>query len=117
MKVILPNQSVKEFQAGVTPLEIAGQISQGLAERAIAAKVNGEYRDLHTAILEDCALELITKKNEEDYLHVLRHTASHVMAQAVKRLYPDTKLAIGRRSRTGFIMILILQRRFRRLIS
>lgn len=102
MKVILPNQSVKEFQAGVTPLEIAGQISQGLAERAIAAKVNGEYRDLHTAILEDCALELITKKNEEDYLHVLRHTASHVMAQAVKRLYPDTKLAIGPAIENGF---------------
>ena len=101
MKVTLKDGSSMEFENGISVLEVAKTISEGLARVACAAKVNGEVVDLRTELAEDCELEILTAK-DADGLRVLRHTASHVMAQAVKRLYPDTKLAIGPSIDDGF---------------
>jgi len=101
MKVTLKDGSVKEFESSVSVLEAAKAISEGLARAACAGKVNGEVVDLRTELVEDCELEILTAKDAEG-LRVLRHTASHVMAQAVKRLYPNTKLAIGPAIDDGF---------------
>ena len=101
MKVTLKDGSVKEFESSVSVLDAAKSISEGLARAACAGKVNGEVVDLRTVLEEDCELEILTCKDAEG-LRVLRHTASHVMAQAVKRLYPNTKLAIGPAIDDGF---------------
>ena len=101
MKVTLKDGSSMEFENGISVLEVAKTISEGLARVACAAKVNGEVVDLRTELAGDCELEILTAK-DADGLRVLRHTASHVMAQAVKRLYPDTKLAIGPAIDDGF---------------
>ena len=101
MKVTLKDSSNMEFENGISVLEVAKSISEGLARAACAAKVNGEVVDLRTALNDDCELEILTFKDEEGK-KAFRHTASHVMAQAVKRLYPDTKLAIGPSIDDGF---------------
>ena len=101
MKVMLKDGSSKEFENGVSVLDIAREISEGLARAACAGKVNGEVVDLRTEVNEDCELEILTFRDEEGK-KVFRHTASHVMAQAVKRLYPDAKLAIGPAIEDGF---------------
>ncbi len=101
MKVTLKDGSVKEFESSVSVLDAAKSISEGLARAACAGKVNGEVVDLRTEISEDCELEILTARDAEG-LRVLRHTASHVMAQAVKRLYPNAKLAIGPAIDDGF---------------
>ena len=101
MKVTLKDGSVKEFESSVSVLDAAKAISEGLARAACAGKVNGKVVDLRTELTEDCELEILTCKDAEG-LRVLRHTASHVMAQAVKRLYPNTKLAIGPAIDDGF---------------
>ena len=102
MKIMLPDNSVKEYNGLVTGQEVALSISEGLAANAVAVKIDGELKALQTVINCDCSLEIITKKNEQEYLRVLRHTASHIMAQAVLRLYPDCKLAIGPSIQNGF---------------
>ena len=102
MKIILPDNSVREYAQPVTAQEVAVDISEGLASNAVAAKIDGELKDIRTVINNDCSLEIITKRNEQEYLSVLRHTASHIMAQAVLRLYPDCKLAIGPSIQNGF---------------
>lgn len=91
----------REFDDGLTALDIAGQISQGLKKAALAARVDGEIVGLMTAIDRDCALDILTF-DDEDGRRVMRHTASHVMAQAVKSLFPDAKLAIGPAIENGF---------------
>jgi len=101
MKATLKDGSSMEFENGISVLEVAKTISEGLARAACAAKVNGEVVDIRTELNGDCELEIITARDAEG-LRVLRHTASHVMAQAVKRLYPDTKLAIGPAIDDGF---------------
>ncbi len=101
MKVMLKDGSSKEFENGVSVLDIAREISEGLARAACAGKVNGEVVDLRTEVNEDCELEILTFRDDEGK-KVFRHTASHVMAQAVKRLYPDAKLAIGPAIEDGF---------------
>ena len=101
MKVTLKDGSSMEFENGISVLEVAKTISEGLARAACAAKVNGEVVDIRTELDGDCELEILTARDAEG-LRVLRHTASHVMAQAVKRLYPDTKLAIGPAIDDGF---------------
>jgi len=90
-----------EFEQGISVLEVAKTISEGLARAACAAKVNGEVVDLRTELNGDCELEILTFRDEEGK-KAFRHTASHVMAQAVKRLYPDVKLAIGPAIDDGF---------------
>lgn len=94
IKVSLPDGSVKEFARGVTPLEVAQTIGPGLAKAALAAKVNGQVVDLKRPLTGDCTLEILTAQSEEG-LEVLRHSTAHLMAQALRRLYPGTKLAIG----------------------
>lgn len=101
MKITLKDGSVKEYGHAMTVLDIAKDISEGLARVACAGEVNGEVADLRTVVDGDSELNILTAKDEKG-LAVLRHTASHVMAQAVKRLYPNTKLAIGPSIADGF---------------
>ncbi len=101
MKVMLKDGSSMEFENGVSVLDVAKTISEGLGRAACAAKVNGEVVDIRTELDEDCELEILTFRDEEGK-KAFRHTASHVMAQAVKRLYPDVKLAIGPAIDDGF---------------
>lgn len=101
IKVTLKDGSVKEFPAGISAYEAAKEISMGLARSACAARINGKNADLRDTLNEDCELEILTF--EDDYgKWTFRHTASHIMAQAVKRLYPDAKLAIGPAVDDGF---------------
>ncbi len=101
MKVILPDNSVKEYEISVTAKKVAEDISAGLAANAVAAVANGKLVDLEHTLTEDTNLSIVTKRDPL-YLNVLRHTASHVLAQAIMRLYPDTKLAIGPAIDNGF---------------
>ncbi len=101
MKITLKDGSVKEYAQKMSVYDIALDISEGLARVACAAVVNGEVVDLRTEISEDCELAILTA-NDEDGLRALRHTASHVLAEAVKRVFPDAKLAIGPSIDTGF---------------
>lgn len=101
MKITLKDKTVKEYEGKVSVFEVAKDISEGLARVATSAKVNGEIVDLRTEIAEDCELEILTF-DSEDGKGAFNHTASHIMAQAVKRLYPDTKLAIGPSIANGF---------------
>ena len=100
MKIILPDNSVKEYSS-VSARQVAEEISAGLAANAVAAVANGKLVDLDHTLTEDTELSIVTKKDPL-YLSVLRHTASHVLAQAIMRLYPDTKLAIGPAIENGF---------------
>ncbi len=97
----LKGNEVQQFENGVTILEVAKSISEGLGRAALAGKVNGELKELSYRLEHDCALEILTFDSDEGKL-VMRHTASHVLAQAVKRLYPTAKLAIGPAIENGF---------------
>ena len=101
MKITLKDGSVKEYEGSRSVLDIAKDISEGLARAATSAKVNGDIVDLRKEISEDCELELLTF-DSEDGKGAFWHTTSHIMAQAVKRLYPETKLAIGPSIDNGF---------------
>ena len=93
--------SVKEFESGVSVAEVAKSIGMGLYKSACAAKVNGEVCDLRTVLNEDCKVEILTFDDKEGK-KAYWHTASHIMAQAVNRLYPGTKFAIGPAVDNGF---------------
>ena len=99
--VTLKDGSVKEFENGISVMEIVKGLGAGLYKAACACKVNGELCDLRTVLNEDCALEVLTFDSEEGR-RAFNHTASHVLAQAVKRLYPNAKLAIGPAIADGF---------------
>ena len=101
MKITLKDGSVKEYAQAMSVIDIAKDLSEGLARVACAGEVDGEVVDLRTVLEQDCELNILTAKDEKG-LAALRHTASHVMAQAVKRLYPNTKLAIGPSIADGF---------------
>ena len=101
MKVILKDGTSMEFDNGISVLEVAKTISEGLARAACAAKANGKVVDLRTQLNEDAELEILTFRDDLGK-SAFRHTASHILAQAVKRLYPDTKLAIGPSIEDGF---------------
>ena len=101
MKVTLKDGSVKEYAQPMAVIDIAKDLSDGLARVACAGEVNGEVVDLRTVVENDAEVNILTAKDEAG-LAALRHTASHVMAQAVKRLYPSTKLAIGPSIADGF---------------
>ena len=101
MKITLKDGSVKEYQEAKTVYEIASDISEGLARVACAGEVNGEIVDLRTEIKDDCELNIVTASDPEG-LRVIRHTASHILAEAVKRLFPNAKLAIGPAIDDGF---------------
>ena len=101
MKITLKDGSFKEYEGSMSVLDITKDISEGLARVATSARVNGEVVDLRHVVSEDCELEILTFDNEEGK-GAFWHTTSHIMAQAIKRLYPDTKLAIGPSIENGF---------------
>ena len=101
MKITLKDGSVKEYESKKSIIDIAKDISEGLARNVVAGEVNGVMHDLRDEIESDCELNLITLKDREA-LSVIRHSASHVLAEAVKRVFPDAKLAIGPSIAEGF---------------
>lgn len=101
MKITLKDGSVREYDKSMSVLEIASDISEGLARVAMAGEVNGEVVDLRTVLSDDCELSILTFQDEGGK-ETFRHTSSHILAQAVKRLYPETKLAIGPAIADGF---------------
>ena len=101
MKVTLKDGSVKEYAQPMSVIDIARDISEGLARAACAGELNGETVDLRTVIDNDCELNILTFDSEGGAA-AFRHTTSHIMAQALKRLYPDVKLAIGPSIADGF---------------
>ena len=101
MKITLKDGSVKEYEQAMSVIDIAKDISEGLARMACAAEIDGKVVDLRTIVDKDCHLNILTF-NDEAGKAAYRHTTSHVLAQAVKRLYPDAKLAIGPAIDTGF---------------
>ena len=101
MKIILKDGSSKDYDRAMSVYEIAADISEGLARAACAGEVDGEVVDLRTVIDRDCQLNILTA-NDEAGLRTIRHTCSHVLAQAVKRLFPDAKVTIGPSIDEGF---------------
>lgn len=101
IKITLKDGVVKEYENGISILDVAKDLSEGLARNACAAMLNGSPYDIRTELNEDCELNILTFDSDEGK-KAFRHTASHILAQAVKRLYPDTKLAIGPSTAEGF---------------
>ena len=101
MRITLKDGSVKEYENAISVYDIALDISEGLARAACCAKIDGKTADLRTVIDHDCELSICTA-NDEEGLAAIRHTASHVLAEAVKNLFPNAKLAIGPSIETGF---------------
>ncbi|OEH84442.1 threonine--tRNA ligase [Desulfuribacillus stibiiarsenatis] len=101
IKITLKDGTIREFQQGMTIKEIAGEISPGLKKKAIAGKLNGKNVDLNTEVQADSELEIIVLDSEEG-LKIYRHSAAHILAQAVKRLYPTAKFGIGPDIENGF---------------
>lgn len=103
IKITLKDGFIKEVESGISVIELAGQISEGLARVATAGKINGEVVDLRTTIENDANVEILTFENDIEGKKAYWHTTSHIMAQAVKRLYGDSvKLAIGPSIDEGF---------------
>src|SRR5512135_554793 len=101
ISVSLPDGSVKELDQGATVYDLAASIGSGLAKASIAAKVDGLLVDLHSELADGAAVEIITEKSPEA-LEIIRHSTSHLMAQAVKQLFPQAKVTIGPAIEAGF---------------
>ena len=101
MKITLKDGNSVEVESGITAEQVAKNISDNLLRAALCARVNGELVDLKTPLTSDCTLEIVTYK-DEDGREVYRHTASHILAQAIKNVYPAAQLAIGPATATGF---------------
>lgn len=101
IKITFPDSAVKEFESGTTTLAIAESISKSLAKKALAGKVNGKLVDLTRPIEEDASIEIITP-DHEDALGLVRHSAAHLMAQAMRRLYPNIHFGVGPAIDSGF---------------
>ena len=106
IKITLPDGSSREYEKGVKVIDVAKDISEGLARVVVGAVVNDKPRDLTYELQEDSEVELVKFESEvgED---IFRHTSSHILAQAVKRLFPGTKLAIGPAIENGYYLSLI----------
>ena len=101
INITLPDKSVKVLPKGVTPQEVANSIGSGLARAVVVAKIDGELKDLNYSLEEDCSLELFTGDSPEGH-DTLLHSAAHLMAQAVKSLFPKSKVTIGPTIENGF---------------
>ena len=101
VNITFPDGAVREFESGVTTFEIAQSISNSLAKKALAGKLNGKLIDTTRAITEDGSLEIVTP-DHEDALPILRHSAAHLFAQAARRLFPDIHLGVGPAIQEGF---------------
>lgn len=99
--VVLPDGSTMDVERGATVEEVAHEIGPGLGRDTVAGRVDGDLVDRVTPLTADCELEIVTE-DSDDYLQVLRHTGAHVFAQALQRLYPEAKLAIGPPTDEGF---------------
>jgi len=101
-KIALPDGSVREMPEGSTPADVAAAIGPGLAKAALAAKVDGEVRDLHRPFESDSNLALITSRDEKDALELVRHDFAHILAEAVQKLFPGTQITFGPATEDGF---------------
>ncbi len=101
VKITLKGDVVKEYDSGILAMDVAKDLGMGLFKAACVCKINGEVKDLRTKINENCTLEILTF-DDEDGKKTFRHTASHILAQAVKNLFPSAKLAIGPAIDSGF---------------
>src|ERR671919_1043019 len=101
-KIALPDGSVKEMPEGSTPADVAAAIGPGLARAALAAKVDGEVRDITRPFEGDAKLALITSRDEKDALELVRHDFAHILAEAVQNLFPRTQITFGPATEDGF---------------
>jgi threonyl-tRNA synthetase len=101
-KIKLPDGSVREMPEGSTPADVAAAIGPGLAKAALAAKIDGEVRDLNRPFDGDASLALITSRDEKDALDLVRHDFAHILAEAVQKLYPGTQITFGPATDDGF---------------
>jgi threonyl-tRNA synthetase len=101
-KISLPDGSIREVEAGTTPADVAAAIGPGLAKAALAARVNGEVRDLARPFEEDAELALITSRDEAAALDLVRHDYAHILAEAVQNLFPGTQITFGPATEDGF---------------
>src|SRR5579884_3789679 len=101
-KIALPDGSVREMPEGSTPADVAAAIGPGLARAALAAKVDGEVRDITRPFEGDAQLALITSRDEADALELVRHDYAHVLAEAVQNLFPGTQITFGPATEDGF---------------
>ncbi|ATW03898.1 threonine--tRNA ligase [Sphingorhabdus sp. YGSMI21] len=102
IKITLPDGSAREVAKGTTPAQIAADIGPGLAKAALAAKIDGELRDIMRPLEEDTELALVTSRDEEDALELARHDYAHVLAEAVQNLFPGTQITFGPSTDDGF---------------
>lgn len=102
LKITLPDGNVREVAPGTTPADIAAAIGPGLAKAAIAARVDGELRDINRPLEQDATLALVTAKDEADALELARHDFAHVLAEAVQALFPGTQITFGPSTDDGF---------------
>ena len=102
IKITLPDGSAREVESGTTPAQIAADIGPGLAKAALAAKIDGEIRDIMQPLESDTDLALITSRDEEEALELARHDYAHVLAEAVQKLYPGTQITFGPSTDDGF---------------
>ncbi len=94
MNIVLPDGSVKELQEGATVADVAASIGSGLARAALGGKIDGAFADLDTPVTDGATVEIITAKSPEA-LGIMRHSAAHVMAEAVQELYPGAQIGFG----------------------
>src|ERR1700753_832771 len=102
LKITLPDGSVREVAPGTTPADIAAAIGPGLAKAAIAARVDGDLRDIGRPFEGDAQLALVTARDEADALELARHDFAHVLAEAVQNLFPGTQITFGPATDDGF---------------
>src|SRR6188768_4182685 len=102
LTITLPDGSAREVARGTTPADIAAAIGPGLAKAAIAARVDGELRDIMRPLEGDTHLALVTAKDEADALELVRHDFAHVLAEAVQGLFPGTQITFGPSTDDGF---------------
>jgi len=102
LQITLPDGSLREVARGTTPADIAAAIGPGLAKAALAARVDGELRDINRPLEADAALALVTAKDEADALELVRHDYAHVLAEAVQALFPGTQITFGPATDDGF---------------
>src|SRR6476469_6359052 len=101
-KIALPDGSVKEMPEGSTPADVASAIGPGLAKAALAARVDGEVRDITRPFEGDASLALITSRDEKEALDLVRHDFAHILAEAVQNLFPGTQITFGPATDDGF---------------
>ena len=101
IKITMPDGAIREAEAGISALDFAKSISNSMAKKVLAVKIDNETRDITTILDKDCSVQFLTF-DDADGKWALRHTGSHILAQAIKRLYKDVQLAIGPAIENGF---------------